>query len=117
VLSSAAPEHGELFLHWSPARKAFIHTGIITDVGPRTSRMNGSAQYECRTIEGNITPTGRPEGSEMGRVSRFLSPACGDRSIRWTDLEERAIATRSTMTSRMHSELERELRSAFGSAA
>ena len=113
VLSEDAPQAGELFLLWSPARKSFVRTGILLGVEPPTERMDGSVQYECHTIEGNVTETARLDGNGMGRVARFLSPACGDRTIRWTELEERSVSTRLTITARMQHELEQE----FGRAA
>jgi hypothetical protein len=109
VLSYDAPEAGQIFLQWSPARKAFVHSGIVVGVELPVERMDGYEQYECRTIEGNVTETGRLDGTGMGRVSRFLAPSRGDRTIRWIDLEHRAIATRFNMTARMQRELAREL--------
>ena len=97
VLSAGKPEFGEVFLLWSPLRKRFLHTGIILAAEP-LGAGTGAAEaerYECHTMEGNITHTGCVGGSRLARVRRILSPARHDRTIRWMDLEPRAVATRS----------------------
>ena len=62
ILSAHPPEPGELFLLWGPRRKAFVRTGIVIGVEPAEPRLDGALQYECHTIEGNLTrhrPPGR----------------------------------------------------------
>jgi hypothetical protein len=109
VLSDETPQFGELFLQWSPSRGRFVRTGIVIGVEPRTERMDVSDQYECHTIEANITPTGRLDGDRMGRVVRLLAPKLGDRTIRWTDLEVAETGTRDKTTERMQLERDIEL--------
>ena len=91
VLSADAPQAAELFLLWSPAKQAFVRTGIIVSVEPRTLDDMGGApnarRYVCHTIEGNIGPTGCPGGHKLARVWRTLTPGRGDRTIRWMDCE------------------------------
>jgi hypothetical protein len=91
VLSSDPPQPAELFLLWSPAKQAFVRTGIIMHVEPGTledlSGARDGRQYVCHTIEGNIGETGCPGGHRLARVWRTLRPGCGDRTIRWMDCE------------------------------
>ena len=98
ALSDEPPQRGELYLLWSPSRQAFVRTGIVIGVAARETHASGAFQYECHTIEGNVTASGRLDGDRMGRASRFLSPSRGDRTIRWTDLEERDARTRRIKT-------------------
>jgi hypothetical protein len=70
----------------------------VIAVEPPETRLDGSLHYECHTIEGNLTGTGRLDGDRMGRVSRYLSPAAGDRTIRWADVEIREPLTRQKTT-------------------
>jgi hypothetical protein len=98
VLSHDAPQAGELLLLWSPRRRMFVRTGIILAVEPPETRPNGMRYYECHTIEGCVTPTARLDGDRMGRVSRFLSPEFGDRTIRWIDLEQPEVSVRQRST-------------------
>ena len=115
VLSSEAPRAGDVCLRWSPRRKVFVRTGVIIAVEPATERLDGTLQFECHTIEGGVTPTARLDGDRMGRVARFLSPAGGDRTIRWTDIEARELVTRRKDTAAMQASRERDLE--LGSAA
>lgn len=46
-------------------------------------------RYDCRTIEANVNAAGIVGGDSVLRLRRTLSPASGDRVIRWTALEER----------------------------
>ena len=100
VLSDEPPRYGELFLLWSPSRQRFVHTGIIVGADPTNHRFNGGPQYQCQTIEANVTPTGRLDGDRMGRGVRLVSPAAGDRTIRWTDIEHYKASTRRVDTPR-----------------
>ena len=101
VLSEQAPQPGEIFVLWSPSRQGFVHTGVVVGVEPAIERLDSSFQYECHTIEGNVTATARPDGPIMGRGARILSPASGDRTIRWADLEPYETTTRNIVTARM----------------
>jgi hypothetical protein len=116
VLSDQAPEPGELMLLWSPSRKLFVHTGIVIAVEPAERHATGVKQYECHTIEANVSATGRLDGNRMGRVSRFLSPALGDRTIRWTDLEPRPGPTRQRVEAalRLHEQRRRQWERGYG---
>jgi hypothetical protein len=115
VLSKEAPQAGDVFLLWSPRRRVFVRTGILIAVEPATERLDGTLQFECHTIEGGVTPTARLDGDRMGRVARFLSPANGDRTIRWTAIEARELLTRRNDTAAMQASRERDLE--LGSAA
>ena len=91
ILSDARPQPGEVFLLWSPARLRFVHTGIVLSVErlPRDPAAERAPwRYECHTIEGNVTAAGGVAGARLGRVRRVLSPALGDRSIKWTDFDD-----------------------------
>jgi hypothetical protein len=95
VLSSERPEAGEIFLLWSPAKKLFVHTGIVLSVEPLPfdDQVEGEARrFECHTIEGEVTRTGCLHGTQLGRVRRVLMPGAGDRSIRWADVKMRPLA-------------------------
>ena len=112
ALCEDPPQPGELFLLWSPARKLYVRTGIILGVEPANERWDGSLEYDCHTIEGNLAEGARLDGSGMGRVARRLSPALGDRTIRWTALEPYEVSTRTNVTERMELERDRQLRRA-----
>ena len=94
VLSDEAPEPGELFLLWSPSQSAFVRTGIVVAVEPPVERYDGALEYECNTIEANVTGTGRLDGPGLGCGARLLCPTAGDRTIRWSDLEEHELTMR-----------------------
>lgn len=90
ILSDAGPQAGEVFLLWSPARRRFVHTGIVLSVERlrRDPAAEGAPwRYECHTIEGDVTATGGVAGARLGRVRRVLSPDLGDRSIKWADTD------------------------------
>jgi hypothetical protein len=94
VLSAEKPQSGEIFLLRSPSKRRFVHAGIVLmaerfDVGGAEI-----ARYECYAIEADITPTGCMGGDRLARVRRILAPGRGDRTIRWTALEQRVISTR-----------------------
>ena len=100
VLSFAAPQPGEIFVLWSPAKQHFVHTGILLSVEPiplyredDVGQAHRDRRYVCSTIEGEVTSTGGFAGPHLGRVRRVLSPARGDRTIRWTELDARDRAT------------------------
>ena len=93
MLSEAKPELGEVFLLRSPSTRLYVHAGIILGA-ERFDASGKEVRYECHTIEGNVTPTGCVGGDHIARVRRILSPARGDRTIRWTELEARETATR-----------------------
>jgi hypothetical protein len=82
------PVAGDLFLLWSPAEKAFVHTGIIVKVDPDTGYdRNQEPWYECITIEGDTNTLRARRGGRTLRQVRVLSAAKGDRFVRWTALE------------------------------
>jgi hypothetical protein len=117
VMSDEAPQPGELLLLWSPCLMGFVRTGIILAVEPPETRPNGLRYYECHTIEGNVTQTARLDGDRLGRVSRFLSPEFGDRTIRWTELEQRDVSVRQRSTVALRDFEERRAREALDAAA
>ena len=84
-----APKDGDVFLLFSPMKARFAHTGIIANVRETGATPRGSVWYDCDTIEGNTTDEGKREGWGVLRRKRRFYPACGDRFIRWVDLDER----------------------------
>lgn len=89
VLSARPPEPGEVFLLWSLAEKRFVHSGIVLKARRCLPNRWEPHRYDCHTIEGNVTVTGRVGGECLAPVRRLLSPGLGDRTIRWAAAEER----------------------------
>jgi hypothetical protein len=79
-------------LLWSPARKAFVRSGIIVTIEHIERVSDGSAGYKCVTIDGDsnaISATVGTVGTKALRSERVLSAAAGDRFIRWTAMDGR----------------------------
>ena len=81
------PDVGDLFVLWSPAKRCYVHTGIVLRIGPRGHFPNGDGFVECDVLSANVRPNGRIGGPSTLRVMRRMSPIRGDRFIRWTGLE------------------------------
>jgi hypothetical protein len=87
VLAADAPEPGDVYLLWSPAKKEFVRTGIVLSRSRRFRHPSGRRHYECLTIDGDTTRHGSLRGGQTAVVQRVLSPSRGDRLIRWPLLE------------------------------
>jgi hypothetical protein len=87
VLAADAPERGDIYLLWSPAKKLFVRAGIVVGCTQRLSYPSGGTGYECLTIDGDTTSHGLLRGPHTAVVRRVLSPDSGDRLIRWPLLE------------------------------
>ncbi|MDB4877503.1 MAG: hypothetical protein JWM41_3949 [Gemmatimonadetes bacterium] len=94
VLSAEGPVSGEVFLLRSPSKRRFVHAGIVLAAERFNVGAGEPPRYECHTIEANITSTGCIGGDRLARVRRILSPGRGDRTIRWSGLEQRIVSTR-----------------------
>jgi hypothetical protein len=80
------PEPFDLFALYSPARAAFVRSGIILTVGESNILPDGARYHECITLEGDTNGTVGMRGRATRRAKRFLSHGAGDRFLRWTDL-------------------------------
>lgn len=85
------PEIGDVFLLWSPMRQRFVHTGIVLYVAGRGGFDSGPAFYECVVLSPNVHADGRIGGPTTLRLTRRISPANGDRFIRWTELDPKLL--------------------------
>jgi hypothetical protein len=82
-----APRPGDIFLQWGPPEKAFVHSGVVAEVLASRQFRGKPPHFDLYTIEGDTDEFGRLKGGKAMRVRRGLSPAMGDRFLRWTDLE------------------------------
>ena len=82
---------GDLFLVWSPSEQAFTRTGIVECVAGTGSFDGGVGYFRCRTIEAFTPDHAVLDG--VKRRTRKLSPECGDRFVRWVDLDARAAVS------------------------
>src|SRR5690242_19020368 len=87
VLADDAPEPGDIYQLWSPAKKTFVRTGIVLGCNRPLGYPSGRTGYECLTIDGNTTARGSVTGASTAIVRRTLSPDAGDRLIRWPLIE------------------------------
>lgn len=82
-----APEPGDIFLQWGRQRDMFIHTGVVVDV-LASHRVGGKMSFfDVYTVEGDTDEQGRLARGKAMRVRRRLSPALGDRFLRWAELD------------------------------
>jgi hypothetical protein len=81
------PEVGDLFVLWSPARRRFVHTGIVLYVGSTGEFPSGHRFIECVVLSPNVQPDGRIGGPDTLRLTRRISPDRGDWFIRWAELD------------------------------
>jgi hypothetical protein len=91
VLAADAPEPGDVYLLWSPAKRLFVRAGIVLSRSRRFRYPSGRRFYECLTIDGDTADDGALRGGRTAVVRRVLSPSSGDRLIRWTLLEVMAV--------------------------
>ena len=87
VLAADAPEAGDVYLLWSPAKRQFVRAGIVLSRSRRFRYPSGRKFYECLTIDGDTASDGAIRGGRTAVVERVLSPSRGDRLIRWPLLE------------------------------
>jgi hypothetical protein len=87
VLATDAPEPGDVYLLWSPAKKLFVRSGIVLSRSRRLRYPSGRRYYDCLTIDGDTASDGSLRGGHTAVVQRALSPSSGDRLIRWPLLE------------------------------
>lgn len=94
VLASS-PAIGDVFLLASVDRRRYIRAGIIAGIETVASTSDDDPEFVCTTIEGELD--GELGEADNGRralevitasiVRRRLSPALGDRFIRWYELD------------------------------
>lgn len=90
LLDDDSPAHGDIYVQWSPARRAYVRAGIvIAKLGAGGRFTNGQPFIECSVIEGNSGPAGMIGGPSVVRIVRKLAMAAKDRVIRWTSLDAR----------------------------
>lgn len=88
------PLPGDLFLLAQVRGKHHVLAGIVADVESAGTRLDGGPEFVCTTIEGELSPEGA--ANEASRltirlVRRRLSPAYGDRFVRWYELPAQAL--------------------------
>ena len=81
------PVEGDLFLLWSPAKKAFVRTGIVIQIEGKGYHWNQAPWYECTTIEGDTNRWRAARGGRTLLQHRVLSAENQDRFVRWTALQ------------------------------
>jgi hypothetical protein len=92
VLASQ-PCPGDVFLLGAVRGKGHVLAGVVADVESAGTLLNGSPEFVCTTIEGEIRAAGSGNNTPRiisGLVRRRLSPAYGDRFIRWYELPAQA---------------------------
>lgn len=73
-LLRAAPAVGAIFLLWSPLHNRYRHTGFLV-------LPDGGHRLSYRTVEGNASPDGSPEGTGVFERVRAFDEQ--DRFIHW----------------------------------
>jgi hypothetical protein len=89
------PTVGDIFLLWSPLRRAFCRAGIVAGIDTAIEYSTGAQVFECVTIEGN-TDRDLGWGREVLCHSRRLSPTKGDRFVHWVALDYRDATAQPT---------------------
>ena len=91
ILSVERPAAGDVFLAWSEHDVRFTRAGIVTRVVGAGTFSTGLGWFDCRTIEAFARP--RRTADEVKKEKRKLSPECGDRIVRWADLDGRGAVS------------------------
>jgi hypothetical protein len=93
-IAAESPASGDVFLRWSPIVREHVRAGIIATVdGLFDHPVTGKKCWSCRTIEGDTTDRGAPEGDGIHVVRRTLSVQGGDLFVRWADLDPREMVS------------------------
>lgn len=93
------PIPGDVYLLWSPSRRAFVHTGIVVDVLGLRKPIGEHDAHVCEVIEGNTSVNNPLQGNLVLRRQRHFTAAdrfvrwCGMRSSLWR-LEGRVVQVR-----------------------
>src|ERR1035437_2973038 len=67
--------------------KTFIQAGVIASVEARGQYDGRTPYFDAYTIVGDTDETGSPGRGRTMRLNRRLSPALGDRFLRWADMD------------------------------
>jgi hypothetical protein len=81
------PLEGDIFLQFGPACRAFVRAGVVARVLSHGQVSDSKPYFDVLTIEGNTGDDGTLGGARALRIVRRLSPAAGDRFLRWAELE------------------------------
>jgi hypothetical protein len=93
------PQVGDIFLLWSPVRRAFCRSGIVAEIAGAVEYSTGAQVFDCVTIEGN-TDRDFGRGQEVLCHTRRLAPAKGDRFVHWVALDHRDAIGQPTFGAR-----------------
>lgn len=83
ALIEDAPARGDIYVLWSPAEERFVRTGIVCGEGRLAFLRTGAPYFDCLTIDADTTREGALHGPNTVLMRRRLSPAAGDRLVRW----------------------------------
>ncbi len=81
------PAPGDLFLMYSPPSHSFTQVGIVVAILGRGYYNRRTPYFDLYTIVGDTDETGLPGRGRAMRLPKRLSPAQGDRFLRWADLD------------------------------
>ena len=81
------PAPGDVFLTYCEADKRYIQAGVIASIQGRGRYDKRTPYFDLYTIVGDTDETGRPGRGRAMRLPKRLSPAKGDRFLRWADCE------------------------------
>ena len=91
ILSVERPAPGDVFLVWTEKKQRFTQAGIVELVAGAGNFVTGLGWFECHTIEAFARP--RCKSDRVKKKTRKLSPECGDRIVRWADLDGRGAVS------------------------
>jgi hypothetical protein len=90
------PRAGDIFLQYGPGKKQFVRAGLVAQVmesADYTPAARGARRYyDIVAIEGATELDGRLGGKHVVRLVRRLVPECGDRFVRWLELDVAHVA-------------------------
>ena len=85
------PRVGDIFLQYGPAKKEYVRAGLVAEIleaGSYSAAMRAQSRYyDIVAIEGATELDGRLGGRHVERLVRRLVPECGDRFLRWTEID------------------------------